>query len=33
MNTQNTALSAFDIVVAQVEAAIDDSLHNQVEAL
>ena len=33
MNTQNTALTAFDIVVAQVEAAIDQSLHEKVEGL
>ncbi|KPN62365.1 hypothetical protein AKJ29_08995 [Aliiroseovarius crassostreae] len=33
MNTQNTALSAFDIVVAQVEAEMDASLHEKVEAL
>ncbi|MER0238956.1 DUF262 domain-containing protein [Fulvimarina sp. MAC8] len=33
MNTQNTALSAFDIVVAQVESAIDESLHEKVEGL
>ncbi|SEA17264.1 DUF262 domain-containing protein [Rubrimonas cliftonensis] len=33
MNTMNTALSAFDIVVAQVEAAIDQSLHELVEGL
>ncbi|MFC0342109.1 GmrSD restriction endonuclease domain-containing protein [Paracoccus niistensis] len=33
MNTMNTALSAFDIVVAQVEAAIDESLHQKVEGL
>lgn len=33
MNTMNTALSAFDIVVAQVEAAIDQSLHEKVEGL
>ena len=30
MNTMNTALSAFDIVVAQVEASIDESLHEKV---
>ncbi|MCP1169016.1 DUF262 domain-containing protein [Limimaricola litoreus] len=33
MNTQNTALSAFDIVVAQVEADMDASLHEKVEGL
>ena len=33
MNTMNTALSAFDIVVAQVEAAIEESLHEKVEGL
>lgn len=33
MNTQNTALSAFDIVVAQVEAEMDTSLHEKVENL
>lgn len=33
MNTQNTALSAFDIVVAQIEADMDTSLHEKVEAL
>lgn len=33
MNTQNTALSAFDIVVAQVEAEMDASLHEKVESL
>lgn len=33
MNTQNTALSAFDIVVAQVEAAMETSLHDKVDAL
>jgi hypothetical protein len=33
MNTQNTALSAFDIVVAQIEADMDASLHEKVESL
>ena len=33
MNTQNTALSAFDIVVAQVEAKMDTSLHEKVDDL
>lgn len=33
MNTMNTAPTAFDIVVAQVEAAIDESLHEKVEGL
>ena len=33
MNTQGTALTAFDIVVAQVEADTDTSLHERVEAL
>lgn len=33
MNTMNTALTAFDIVVAQVEAAINESLHEKVEGL
>ena len=33
MNTQNTPLSPFDIVVAQVEAGLEESLHEKVEGL
>ena len=33
MNTMNTALSAFDVVVAQVEASAGTSLHDKVESL